>query len=498
MPIKKNYTEKALRDREIKERKKIAIKSSIFFTLVGVLIGFSVFVLWVGGYLRTWVDLYLQDQLITQMKTQQTEQTESVTTEEPRKLFGFIPLPSKQKETEKSEITTGTTGGGRVVSASFSDLFSGVGWLNYEKTTMYRDVSMTAFTLSPTFQWNKLLSSPIGEENFVKINEDESDARCINNKCLTKRGASLFFDGKKLNLPYEMQGKDIKNVSIGALSSRWVLGVVVYSGNKYEGWVFLFDGENFSKVFGEANTPFISDYVGTIGFGGTEEDWVVIYGGYDGIAYHVRSGRPFVNISQFFGMRVMGGGFNPVAIRAGSGNDATWYVFSMTKDKPHFIKLFQDKRTGEISGAVDFSLSVLGTGFTKAVFAVEKKYDDHISLIAKCESNDGSFGFWEFKDNGFSVPASTEIVSLNLNNYPAEVHTATILETDLEKDNADVEFYLSNDGSRWIKTELGKEVVFPSSGGRMLLWKAKFIPSRDNFESPFFDKIRIDYVVRFL
>ncbi|MFB6212902.1 MAG: hypothetical protein ABEI53_03780, partial [Candidatus Magasanikbacteria bacterium] len=41
---------------------------------------------------------------------------------------------------------------GRILRSSFTDLFSGVGWIDSKKTTMHHDKVMTAFTFKPVFE----------------------------------------------------------------------------------------------------------------------------------------------------------------------------------------------------------------------------------------------------------------------------------------------------------------------------------------------------------
>jgi hypothetical protein len=105
---------------------------------------------------------------------------------------------------------------------------------------------------------------------------------------------------------------------------------------------------------------------------------------------------------------------------------------------------------------------------------------------------------WKFIDKGFDKTKDLAVASVNINNYPAEVRSATIFEADLVAGGAETEFYLANDDGKWIKAELGKELVFPDSHGRQLRWRAVFKPDSDPNTSIFFDRIFIGYKVKFL
>jgi len=295
-----------------------------------------------------------------------------------------------------------------------------------------------------------------------------------------------------------VRDKDIEMVSIGTLSSRWVIGVVVAAHGEYEGWVFSFDGERYAKVFGEANTPFVSKYKGTMGFGGTDDDWIALYGGYEGIAYRIRSGAPFENISNFFGYRMMGEGFRPVVLRAESGDAVRWYIFSITEDKPRLIKLSQNERTQKIEGILDFAPGIFINTFKKASFNIISSSEESVVLGGLMTTQGGTQEIWELTDGGYIYPEAAEVVSVNLNNYPAEVRHATIVESDLYVDGNAVEYYLSNNGDDWVRAELGKEITFPNPSGTRLLWRTRFVPNSQTTNPPFFDRIRVDYKVKFL
>ncbi len=513
--IKKDFKAEKIAYRERKnemlETAKKELKKSFSWDFFGkmfvVTLGTGVFLFFViqaGGFLQTRLEDLIRNRFSTELKKQ--EKTNTATQGTP-KTYQYIQestpgtAPAVTPQEPDFNVVTPVSPMQKkeeLVSTSFSDLFSGVGRINQDDTTMYHDRIATAYTFAPKFKWERRFSSSFDETQLVALDAAGRDVRCIRGKCLLQKNISLSFNGQEIMLPVEVRDKKIETVSIGMLSSRWVVGVVVAAGGEYEGWVFSFDGERYEKVFGEANTPFVSKYTGILGFGGTDDDWIALYGGYEGIAYRIRSGAPFENISNFFGYRMMGEGFHPVILRAGNGVAAQWYISSLTEGKPRLLKLSQNPATGKIEGILDFAPGIFISTFKKASFNIISASEDVVILGGLMTTQGGTEEIWEFTDGGFIYPEAAEVVSVNLNNYPAEVRNATVVESELYADGNTVEYYLSNNGKDWVRAELGKEMVFPDTSGTRLLWRARFIPNSSTVNPPFFDRIRVDYKVKFL
>jgi len=447
--------------------------------------------------------------------------------------------------------------------SSFTDLFSGVGWIDQTKTTLYQDRNITAFLFPPKFDFEKLENesslAAIKQLQFASRQSDGGDVRCLKNKCLVQKDLNLFLeqdgDTRQIDLPSEIKEKNLINVSIGMLDNIWLVGAVEKLNNQYQGKVFYFDGTKFSEVSYPKNEDdlFISKYPGIIGFGGTDNDWLAIYGAYEGMAYRILNPSGLANkdeavkfqdISRFFGIRVLNEGFQPLVLRAGSGRNTHWYVFNLNKGNPKLIKLFQNK-TDEIVGATDltplfmpaeiesssFAVQEVNLGFLKSLFS-----EENILLAAKLKKLDGKEELWQFRDWGFDKTKPTQITSLNINNYSAEVRTAKIEKLDLTNQGAKmrpvrnliinkflqqkkaegdfaeyksintnsaelsnvVNFFLSNNAADWIEANLGQEIVFPQKNGRGLFWRAEFEPDNDSLTSPFLDTLTLHYYVKFL
>ncbi|MEW6617221.1 MAG: hypothetical protein AB1333_02260 [Patescibacteria group bacterium] len=513
-PEKKKKPQVYITSDEVIHAKRLLFLKKFGVGIFGFFLGIVLLVLVTGGggILRTWVESLIQKRFITQLETLRKAPTSSEEVSPPpspqveipkeaptfleKVTKPFFEILKKQDETLSDSFASKN-----LVSSSFTDLFSGVGWLDVSATNMYHDKIVTAFTLEPDFTWQRIQTDEVSQDVFpvVRSKNERADRRCIESSCLEQRGLALFFNNEEISLPREMRSKDVKNISVGTLENEWLVGIVAREKSMYEGWIFFYDGTSYQRVFGDANAPFLSEYDGIIGFGGTSDNWLAVYGAYDGKAYHIREGKPFQDVSQFFGIRAMRGGFQPAVIRAGDGVDARWYVFSLTKGNSVLLKLFQDGTAGNIRGAVDLTQLVMQNAFSEASFMLQSVRGGTTVLSGNMMRNGGSRELWQFVDEGFNVPSFARVSSLNLNNYPAEVWAATIVEADVFEGKSDIEFALSNDGKEWVPARVGEFIAFPDNSQKRLFWRATFTPeSGARFSSPYFDKIRVDYKVKFL
>lgn len=372
----------------------------------------------------------------------------------------------------------------------FYDLFSGTGWLDQGKTTMYHDQMMTAFLLPPMFQFEKSAVSPT--VTFISRKSDGSDERCIRNACVRAQGTELFFNGTALSLPSEVQGATVVGVSVGSLSSVWPVGIVTKNGEDYSGWLFTFDGTNWKNVQRENKEVFVSRYGGTIGFGGVDTDWVAVYGAYEGRAVHIQQGA-LTDISRFFGIRVMAGGFDPEVTRVNARNTITWYVWNKG-GFPKLVKLFENG-TNVIVGATDLSSRLTGY-IPRATSMYFSPTENPYVLITKVVM-EGASEMWRFTDDGFDNNTDRQIVSASLTNRIMPAVRAKFAQIEYTNGGGRVQFYLTNNNVTWNEVKVAEtgEVVFKDTSGDKVYWKASIAPSSDKYMSPYFGMIEIDYAL---
>ncbi len=473
-----------------------------------VAIALFMLVLWLATQARGLVEGLLRERLVSGVTSAdgfhgETLQVNAVPSgaQTPTPTVNEIP----GTEEEKGPVVT-TEGGNLVregenlVVSSFTDLFSGVGWLDQDATTMYHERDLTAFTFPPLFEWGSGTRS--GYRPPLTI-EDGTVTSCLGGSCLVKDGTSLyvvpesnrtnFRSGTSVPLPDVVEKRRLSSVSVGALGTTWLVGTVERSDEGYVGRVFYLPAgagsTALTPVFKNDAAPFRSQYVGTIGFGGSDDDFLVIYGAYEGLGYHVHGGT-VTDVSRFFGIRVMENGFYPVAVRTGGD----WYVYSATKGTPKFVKLFQNG-TDEIVGGVDLTKELFSSNVDLATFAPTGER----TLTAEVSYTSGEKAFFTFVDKGFDKSRARAVVSVNISNYPAEVVRAAIERIDADGYGGRSALYMKNSASGdWSAVKLGEVKSFADPHGRQLFWKMTFTPDENPFTSPYLDTLQLRYAVKFL
>lgn len=437
-----------------------------------------------GGWIKGAIEDFIEDRLVSKL----------INTQE--LIFKDEPSEAGSRIDSGSSVETN----GRLISSSFTDLFSGVGWINQDDTTLYHDRTVTAFSFPPSFEWLKIDEGSVDLENFVQKRDDGSDRRCIGSECLMQKDLSIYYSDEdvedsefgdyQIDIPEEVNSESLVNISIGSLESRWLVGFVEESDSGFSGRVYYFDGSQYQPVFDDA--PFKSDYEGRIGFGGDNDDFLVVYGGYRGQGYHVMPSGEREDISEFLGIRLMGEGFHPEVIK---GADGSWYIYSLTAGKTKFVKLYQNE-TDSIKGVVDLSDFVTVNGAENISF-YQPDEDENI-LYARIDTSVGDSEYWRFVDQGFDKSRSQAVFSGNINNNPSEVREAGIVDIKMSEVGGDLSFYLSNNGRDWYEVDTNHTIEFPDQSGRQLFWKAEIEPDDNPKTTPFLDLIRLNYKLHFL
>lgn len=459
------------RHRKAKQKKKLFRALTVTAVSLALLIVFVLVSLWLAYFIEQRFSRFLTERIFGGLE--KVEGPNGVRLEEiitPSFPEVFLPpiFVRESADSPSREILAGR---------AFADSFSGFGWLDREATNLFHNFFATAFTFPAQYRWEEMPPGAMSPADFLRKAPDGSVAFCIEGNCLVERENRLFLNGEEIALP---PGDRVHSVSVGTLGDRWLVGKVSESGGEYEGRVYFFDGENFEEAIGAEH--FRSPYEGTLGFGGTEGDWLAFYGAYRGTAVQVLNGE-ILDISRFFSYRIMRNGFRPVAEKVSLGNETVWYVWSFTENKPILFKLMVDEK-GAISGIFDLTNFLL-SGFENVAFRPSNG-----GLFAK---TNGGERFFRFIDLGFDKFGEGRVASLNINNIPGEIREASVEGLGLLNKGNDFRILLSNDGEEWIEAEVGETVVFPNRQGRFLFWQAVILPGSDPHEPFFLNNISINF-----
>ncbi|MHB8903764.1 MAG: hypothetical protein ACYC40_01510 [Patescibacteria group bacterium] len=389
---------------------------------------------------------------------------------------------------------------------SFGDHFSGLSYINEAKTTMEWDENVTAFTFPPLYSFEKIAEGTQG------INDFESSTlnlKVINNE--------LYYRGQKLLLPEDVRTENILNINVRLIGSRFLVGIVTGKTSDERGWVYFFDGvsHNFSPLITaetpERIEPKFERLGGEISFGGTADNFLIVYGGYDGHAFYYYQGT-LSDVSRFFGLRVSAGGFKSQIISRNNSRGTVFYICSQTEGKPKLIK-FWPKRAGELIGSLDFSPLIFSNGSgilnmdceadEKGVLMKIKKSGGNVDGGANGATgangvNNGTLETWRFVDNGFDNSRDREVISFDLGqNRGRKIISALISDLAIACDglkqngapNSRAELFLANRENEWKKIAPYELIKF-SDPTTSLFWRATFKaePGYSDY-SPWFDNI---------
>jgi len=420
----------------------------------------------------------------------------------------IISLPGSSAATSSSPVASGyqpellpNIADPTLFFGSYFDTFANSQYIDAQKTNMYYDELAAAYHFQPDYAFaeSDALDAASREAlSNVRLNLFQgfyNDERCLGNRCLEQKGSELFFNGEKLPFPKELDGNNLAALSIGSLSKRWLVGFTIKNGNNYEGLAYYFDGLNFIRIL--TPEPIRSPYFGVFGFGGGENNFLLIYGAYQGIAYHLQGDKVY-DVSQFFDIRIMNGGFKPEIVFAAFESNVNWYIYSATSYHPVLIKLWQN-RGSEIVGEAVLN-SIFERRDESAVFKLSSVSDTSITLAAKLRRNSRDSWFYLI-DYGFKPVNQGMLVSTPLSHdgYNSLVTIVKVANDRLNIDSTSAdkaEFLVSTDGQAWQKLEKKTNYNINLPATRHFFLKVEVAGSSDKFYSPFISEILFDYYCR--
>ena len=236
------------------------------------------------------------------------------------------------------------------------DHFSSFAYLDKNKTDMVLDQSVAALVFPPIFSLELIgngsdlsASNLAFDDRWIFSGSKEFCALSPDNNCLEVReGRAIFYNGRKIDLPQGLRAEKIKRIDASFLSSKFVLSFIIEADdNQEQALAYFFDGRRYSPLITkDSPEKIISQYGrgdGIMVAGGSDDEFILLYNGYEARAYHYQAGK-LSDISKFFGLRVSDGGFYPQIIKQGSGTNSLWYILSFSEKKPRLIKLWQNPR----------------------------------------------------------------------------------------------------------------------------------------------------------
>lgn len=421
---------------------------------------------------------------------------------------------------------------GRLYFSSFFNSFHNLSAIS-EQENLYHESSLGALMFAPDYKYQDCLADNSYEQYFSNFylnkfpvtNADYYDKRCFGDTCLEQKYLSLFLDGEPLTLPSELT--NIKALSIGLVKSGdaladsgegfFLLGATIYQDDSYQGLVYILKNSKFEQIL--TKTEIISPYFGRFGFGGEPDDFLVIYGAEQGLAYRLQSGTQEIeDLSHFFDFRLMDRGFKAEVIKLEQDNRANFYLFSLTENKPKFIKLWENQAGLGISGGTVLRAPALNKNNQTQILFLQKlttKYLNHdLSLLVSDTERCQIFYDYGFKneteaffiskqhpDEGTSLSRIRQIADLHLKLDLA----SSFLETEkspllfFRPISSSTETISENSLANDLRNLLWQEVKSPDAQELIditfesFVIKVVFPTQIDKFYSPFLQDLTLNY-----
>jgi hypothetical protein len=394
---------------------------------------------------------------------------------------------------------------------TFFDTFSGTGFLDSAKATLYQDKIAAAIFFPPDYSWQASAAPDSNAQEYFKtlsfnnFSDSITDRRCLKTNCLEQKNRELYYNGRLLSNPEELQDSEIAAVSIGSLTKNFLIGFTIKNAAdknatdknvaEYRGAVFSFDGQKFTPLV--PPEPIVSPYFGLFGFGGEEDDFLVIYGAYQGIAYRFQ-GNKIIDLSRFFDIRVMNKGFKAEVIKTSNGDNVNWYIFSSTRKRPWLIKLWQN-RSAEIVGEAVFN-NLFTADDDSVAFKLQKVSADKIIFLANIKRKNQE-SYYLFTDRGFKNESPGALFFKPIYHSAAQelitIEKLALARLDLDTASLkSVKFLFSADNKHWQKIPAGKNIDFSAPPLKKFFLQVTFSGKTDKFYSPFLASALFDYYCR--
>lgn len=376
------------------------------------------------------------------------------------------------------------------VWSSFGDGYSSTVYLDEASTDMYLDENISAFSFPPLYSFS-FEDTFQDDSNLVKLISPSS----LNNLASLPRP-----------LPKDLIGKNIITARVSSLDKKRVASFLFEEGGQERAYIYFLNNNNqYSPIIDtDSEEKILTKHGkggGSVVVGGDDDNFIILYSGYEGIAYHYLEGELY-DISRFFKINAMDGGFLAHIFKQGKGSESAWYILSQEEGVNKLIKLWQNG-TKHIKGAIDLSPQLIANLKGEKIEGYNFKENKIEIFLAGVESK-----ALVFRDYGFDNSRERIVVSKNINNKNYPVYEALIKELSLSLDSNEnyfekkfsdnlVEIYLGDSLDALEKIKPRQKIKFQGDKKQVFI-KMTFYPKLNDIKySPWLDSINdMAYLVR--
>ena len=374
-----------------------------------------------------------------------------------KEVIEMNPEAIKKPEKKISQLVQHKLGD-RVFTATFTDSFSGQAWIDLEQTDLYFDWTGTNLLFPLSINIKEVNPQDVlAKEDLTKVFTDKNEE----SKVLSLPGIIEFVDNAN---PKQVVVVEAQN------SSLYIIGLTYEKA--FEIWQCDSEGKNLKLLLEKA-----AKYPGHLALLTRDNNVFILWASYFTLAYEINNNGVVKDLTSDFGWRVSSN--NPVKLYRIKD-----FVYIVNKDGS--VVRYND----EISVRID----------QEFLFAYQPsflKIAPNGYLITGM--SDGNVKIYEFRDNGFNLSGTRQVVSKKVNFSVKNIRAAQISYLDGGLENSHISYFLSNDGgANWQEAVPGQIVIFENkNNANDLRWKVVITPMLEDNpiqrKTPYLSSINFRY-----
>lgn len=363
---------------------------------------------------------------------------------------------------EPQELTPTLTDSGQLITYSniFSETFYNQYYLNQEETNLHFDEQVSALTFKPLYEL--VLEETCSSED-CGYKDEQQNVRLEKN--------NWRFLGASLPLPKEIKGKEVKAIFSNLLEKKYLVSFIVSENG--QDLVFSYFSDKQGRLTYLDTAPKMTTQIGYgngyVSAGGSDEQFIIFYSGYEGLGLLYNKGE-WQDLKQFFDLRVTGGGFASKILKIGNDFQATWYLCSADKSS-HFLKLWQNG-TSQIQGALELREALGRKSFHCFV-------ENNQLYLIQGEKK------YVFNDQGFDNTHDYQYQSNNINSHVGKkIQQLHFLRQSINAAPESYTLFASVDANNWQEVS-DNNLSFTNKDSDEAFLRLRF-QTKDNSYSPWF------------
>ena len=342
-------------------------------------------------------------------------------------------------------------------TATFTDGFSGQAWLDLGQTDLYFDWTSTNLLFPLSIATKELTAQDALRIKKLAISSDKNQEDILSLPKITE-------------LVTKKNPKQVVITDING-SNSYIIGLT--QEKAFELWIYNPAEGDIRLLFGK-----ITEYPGHLALlSRANGNIFVLWASYFTLGYEIDNDMRVKDLTDSFGWRISSN--NSVKLYEIDG-----FVYILNEDGS--IIRYNDEINVRIDKEFWFTykpnfLEIIGNSYLRAGVP------------------NGATKTYQFKDSGFNLRGTRQVVSKKVNFSVKNIAAAEIRRLNAGVENSNTKYFLSNDGGlSWNETTPGQIVIFENQdNANDLRWKIVIDPDKDvSKTTPYLNSINFKYWLR--